>query len=94
MPLFAINCFDKADSLQLRLATRPDHVAYLKASPALKLAGPYLNAAGDPEGSLLVIEVADMAAARAFAAADPYAKAGLFAKTDIRAFPHTLGALP
>ena len=40
MPLFAINCFDKADSLQLRLATRPDHVAYLKASPALKLAGP------------------------------------------------------
>jgi uncharacterized protein YciI len=94
VPLFVINCTDKPDSLALRLATRPAHVAHLKAAPELRLAGPYLNAAGDPDGTLLVIEAADEAAARAWAAADPYAQAGLFASTEIRAFSHTLGQLP
>ena len=94
MPLFVINCVDKPDSLALRLATRPAHVAYLKASSGLKLAGPYLNAAGDPDGTMLVIEADDLVAAKAFAAADPYTAAGLFASTDVRAFNHTLGQLP
>jgi uncharacterized protein YciI len=94
MPMFAINCNDKPGSLGLRLSTRPEHVAYLKASPVLKLAGPYVNAAGDPDGTLLVIEVDDEAAAQAFADADPYAKAGLFASTSIRRWNHTLGQLP
>ena len=94
MPLFVINCFDKPGSLDLRLATRPTHVAYLNSTSALKLAGPYLDESGDPNGSMLVIEVADLAAAKAFAAADPYALAGLFASTDVRAFTHTLGQLP
>jgi uncharacterized protein YciI len=94
MPLFILNCIDKPDSLALRLATRPAHIAYLKAAPELKLAGPYLNAAGEPNGTLVVIEAADEAAARAFAAADPYAQAGLFASAEVRAFSHTLGQLP
>jgi uncharacterized protein YciI len=37
-----------------------------------------LNDAGDMCGSLLIIEVADQAAADAWAEHDPYAKAGLF----------------
>jgi ethanolamine utilization microcompartment shell protein EutL len=36
-----------------------------------------LDTEGKPCGSLLVIEAADLAEAEAFAAADPYAKAGL-----------------
>ena len=42
-------------------------------------------------GSLLVIEADDIAAARAFAAADPYAKAGLFASVDIRPWKWIFG---
>ncbi|TIU11566.1 MAG: hypothetical protein E5W44_10355, partial [Mesorhizobium sp.] len=47
-------------------------------------AGPFLDAAGKPDGSLVMIEAPDMAGAQALAAADPYAKAGLFESVEIR----------
>ncbi len=50
----------------------------------MKGAGPFLDDAGNPNGSLVIIEAKDMADAKAIAAADPYAKAGLFASVDIR----------
>ncbi|TIN51131.1 MAG: hypothetical protein E5X95_05360, partial [Mesorhizobium sp.] len=40
--------------------------------------------AGKPDGSLVMIEAPDMAGAQALAAADPYAKAGLFESVEIR----------
>jgi len=81
--LFAIICTDKPGSLDLRLATRPAHLAYLE-KVTVKGAGPFLDAAGNPNGSLVIIEANDLAAAQAIAADDPYAKAGLFASVDIR----------
>ena len=48
--------------------------------------GPMLDTDGRPCGSLLLIDVEDRAAAEGFAASDPYAKAGLFESTVIRAF--------
>ena len=48
--------------------------------------GPTLDVDGRPCGSLLIIEAEDRAAAEGFAASDPYAKAGLFESTIIRAF--------
>jgi hypothetical protein len=45
-----------------------------------------LDADGNPNGSLLVVDVADRAAAEALAAGDPYAEAGLFDSVTIRAF--------
>ncbi len=48
--------------------------------------GALLDAEGKPCGSLLVVDVADRAAAEALAAGDPYAKAGLFESTVIRPF--------
>jgi uncharacterized protein YciI len=87
--LFALICTDKPDHLQLRLDTRNDHLAFLddlNAKGALKFAGPFLNAEAKPNGSLVVIEAASMAAAKEIAEADPYAKAGLFASVDIRAW--------
>jgi uncharacterized protein YciI len=45
-----------------------------------------LDPEGQPCGSLLVVEAADRAAAEAFAAADPYAKAGLFESVVVRPF--------
>jgi uncharacterized protein YciI len=85
--LFAISCTDKPGSLELRMATRPAHIEHLKAEQArILLGGPVLDAAGNPCGSLLVVEAADRAAAEAFAAADPYAKAGLFESVAIRPY--------
>jgi uncharacterized protein YciI len=83
--LFALICSDKPDHLQVRLDTRSDHLAYLKGlGNDLKFAGPFLDAAGKPNGSLVVFSAADRTGAEAIAAADPYAKVGLFASVDIR----------
>ncbi|MCB1379643.1 MAG: hypothetical protein KDK89_14940 [Alphaproteobacteria bacterium] len=83
--LFALICTDKPSSLDLRLSVRPDHLKYLESlGGALKAAGPFTDDNGQPTGSLVVIEAADAAAAKAMADADPYAVAGLFASVDIR----------
>lgn len=85
--LFALICKDKTGHLQVRLDARPDHVAFLNdlnAKGALKFAGPFLDADGKPDGSMVVIEATDAAAAKAIADADPYAKAGLFEAVQIR----------
>ena len=89
MPLFALVANDKPDSLQLRLDTRPSHVAFLEdlnAKGVLKFAGPFLDAEGKPNGSLVVIEAGDRQEASAIFSQDPYAKAGLFATVDVRAW--------
>ncbi len=83
--LFAITCIDKPDSLALRQSTRPAHLGYA-AAHTVALGGPLLDEAGQPVGSLLVVELPDHAAAAAWAAADPYAQAGLFAHTTIQGF--------
>ena len=85
--LFAILCTDKPDSAALRAATRPAHLEYLKShADRLVLAGPILDADGTPRGSLLVVDLADRAAAEALAAGDPYVGAGLFRSTEINAY--------
>lgn len=87
--LYALVCTDKPDSLQLRLDTRPPHVAFLNElndKGVLKIAGPFLGSDGNPNGSLVIIEADSMEAAAAIAAEDPYAKAGLFATVDIRPY--------
>ncbi len=83
--LFAIICTDKPDSLALRQATRPAHLAHAAAN-GIVFGGPLLDPAGQPCGSMLVIEAESHAHAVAVAAADPYAAAGLFAATDIHGF--------
>lgn len=90
--LYALICKDKPDSLDVRMDARPDHVAFLQALNAagqLKLAGPFLDDAGKPCGSLVVVEAADRDAAWTLAAGDPYAKAALFAHVDIQPWSWT-----
>ncbi|WP_185984367.1 YciI-like protein [Aureimonas mangrovi] len=87
MPHFALICNDRPDAGTLRADTRPAHVEFLNGlGAALGFAGPFLDDAGKPNGSLVVIEATDEAAARAIAAQDPYAKAGLFSNVEIRAW--------
>ena len=88
---FAIITKDKDDALQVRLDTRPDHIAYLKDTGVVEMAGPFLNEDGQMHGSLIVIDVADYDAARAWADNDPYTKAGLFDKVRIEAWNRVVG---
>ena len=85
--LFALMCTDRPGGLDLRLASRPAHLAYLETYQSkLVHAGALLDLDGRACGSLLVIDVGDRAEAEGFAEGDPYAKAGLFESTVIRPF--------
>ena len=90
---FVAICLDKPDSLAIRLENRAAHLAFLgEHAELLKLGGPFLDSAGQPCGSMLVLDCADEAAARDFLARDPYAKAGLFASVELRPYKPVLGA--
>lgn len=82
---------DKPGALQVRLDNRPDHVAYLKASKSVERAGPLLDADGQMCGSLIILDVADMAEAEAWVAGDPYGKAGLFGSVELIAWNQVIG---
>ena len=90
--LFALMAFDKDGALDVRMDNRPAHLAYLDSTGVVKQAGPFLDEAGNPCGSLIVLEVPDMAAAQAWADNDPYAKAGLFRDVQIKAWKQVIGA--
>jgi uncharacterized protein len=84
MPLFAILAFDRPDAGTLRADTRPRHLDHIRSlGDRVARAGPFDDEAGQPIGSLILAEFADLSAAQAFAAADPYAQAGLFAETRV-----------
>ncbi len=93
--LYAIFGQDVPDSLEKRAAARPAHLARLKAlqdEGRLLLAGPFPSVdAVDPgvagfSGSLIVAEFASLAAAQAWADADPYIVAGVYAHVAVRPF--------
>ena len=82
---FVIEAQDKPNAFDLRAATRQAHLDYLKEQDAILLAaGPFLDAEDRMIGSLLIVDVASEAEARAFAENDPFAKARLFASTTVR----------
>lgn len=83
--LIALIAKDKPGALPIRQENRPAHVDYLKSTGVVSQAGPLLDDAGDMIGSLVILEVTDIAAAQDWAANDPYAKAGLFA--DVQLIP-------
>ncbi|MFX0546133.1 YciI family protein [Roseovarius sp. S1116L3] len=81
--LIALIARDKPGALQIRLDTRDAHVDYLKTSGPVSQAGPLLDDDGQMCGSLVVLDVPDMDAARVWAEADPYAHAGLFESVEL-----------
>ncbi|USI73343.1 YciI family protein [Sphingomonas morindae] len=91
MKPFMILARDHADAGTLRAETRPRHLAYLKTlGERILRAGPLLDPAGAPQGSLILAEFDGLDAARAFAAGDPYAEAGLFASLEVCEWRHVL----
>lgn len=90
MPLFAVICRDKPGHLETRKANRDAHLAYL-AETGVAQAGPFLDTDGQMCGSLLILDVADHAAAKAWVAGDPYGKAGLFESVTIDEWKRVIG---
>lgn len=82
---------DKASAVGVRAENRPAHVEYLKSTGCVQLAGPLLDAEGNMCGSMIVLDVADMAAAEDWAANDPYAKAGLFESVTLDEWKKVIG---
>ena len=87
----ALICIDKPDALQTRLDNRAAHLAHIENTGVVEMAGPFLDQNGAMIGSLVILNVADMAAAIDWADADPYAKAGLFASVDLREWKKVVG---
>ena len=96
---YAIVGSDVPDSLARRLSVRPAHLERLnrlREEGRLLLAGPFPAVdAEDPgpagfSGSLIVAEFADLAAAKAWADADPYVAAGVYREVAVRPFRKTL----
>ena len=73
---------DKSGALQTRVDNRDAHLAYIKSTGVVEMAGPFLDTDGQMFGSLILLSVDDMAAAQAWAEHDPYNIAGLFASMD------------
>lgn len=88
---FAVICTDKPGHLEVRKANRAAHLAYIQETGVVEQAGPFLNADGDMAGSLLILDVADLAAAQAWADGDPYAAAGLFEAVRVEAWNRVVG---
>ena len=85
---------DGPRGLDLRKQHRPAHITKLEKlvdAGRVQYAGPLLDPAGAPCGSVIVFEAEDLAKARAIAAADPYVSEGIFASYEVfesrRVFP-------
>ncbi|QEI12302.1 YciI family protein [Cellvibrio japonicus] len=96
---YAIISEDITDSLSKRKQARPAHLARLQAlkdAGRLLLAGPH--PAIDTEdpgeagftGSLVVAEFDSLEAAQAWANADPYIEAGVYAQVNVKPFKKVL----
>ncbi|MEM9571340.1 MAG: YciI family protein [Pseudomonadota bacterium] len=96
MPLFLLNARDKAGASELRLANRQAHLEWASEfSHRIAMAGPVLSDDGDTMiGSTFVIEFDSLDEAKSWAAEDPYAKAGLFERTEIIPFMWLIGDGP
>ena len=99
--LYVIIGEDHPGTLDQRLAARPAHVERLQALQAdgrLIRAGP-CPAIDSPDpgpagfsGSIMVGEFASLAAAEAWAGADPYVAAGVYARVTVKPFRKVLPA--
>ena len=87
----ALICIDKPNSLAIRTANRAAHLEHINTSGVVEFAGPFLDGDGQMCGSLVVLQLETMRQARDWAAADPYAQAGLFASVDIREWKKVVG---
>lgn len=83
---------DKPGTLDLRMKTRPAHMAYAEElGDTLYFAGPSYDDDGNMNGSVWIIEAGSRSEAEAITAADPYEQVDLFETKIVRRFERTAG---
>ena len=86
MDLFVYIGRDGPRGAELRGSVRERHLAHLEglvAAGRIRYAGPLRNDAGDPCGSLIVLEAESLADAKAIAQSDPYNEEGVFETVEV-----------
>ncbi len=87
MPIYALIGHDGGQGLARRKLHREAHLESLQGLEAdgrIRHAGPLLDDAGRPIGSLVVFEAPSLDEARALAAADPYVVHEVFEHYEVR----------
>jgi uncharacterized protein YciI len=96
---YAIISEDVESSLELRKSARPAHLERVQAlvdEGRLLLAGPHPAVDGSEPGaagftgSLIIAEFESLQDAEAWAAEDPYVKAGVYARVTVKPFKQVL----
>ena len=93
---FAVHCLDKGGKADVRERTREKHLAWMRDSARVCMAGPLLDAPavgglvdaklignGARVGSLLIVNGDSLEEVRAWAGSDPYNREGLFEQVTI-----------
>lgn len=96
MPHFHLYAVDKAGALDVRMANRAEHLEWAGSNAdKILMAGPMFAEDGETfAGSAFVLEMESLEAVKSWAAEDPYAKAGLFERVEIRPFRWAIGSGP
>jgi uncharacterized protein YciI len=98
--LYAIIAEDVDNSLERRLAARPDHLARLnklRDEGRILIGGPLPAIDNDDPGkagftgSLIVAEFDSLESAKAWADVDPYVSAGVYANVTVKPFKKVFG---
>ena len=92
MPVFIWIGRDGEDRAALRKEVRPAHLEHVQQIERVRYAGPLLDEDGTPRGSVIVFDAPDLAAARAVAEGDPYARNGVFERVEVFASIQVLPA--
>ncbi len=88
--LFALVALDRPNSVERRMAIRPEHLKHLEAlGDKLILAGPFLDDKEQGVGSIVVIEAESLDEAREMFGRDPFMRENLFDQVTIK--PWRLG---
>ena len=87
MGFFVLIGYDGPHGPELRKLHRAAHLRGLESLAAegrIRHAGPLLDDAGSPLGSVIVFEAGSLADARELAARDPYVTEGVFERHEVR----------
>ncbi len=86
---YVIHAYDCPNSLDKRMAVRPDHLDYvrkLKASGQFILGGALLNETGQMMGSMLMLTFDTDEQLQDYLRTDPYIVQGVWEKIDVKPF--------
>lgn len=82
--LFILLCKDHPGALPVRNRARLPHLDFVVDHVAVfRYGGPLLGATGQPEGSLMILDLPDRDALDAHMRADPFFSAGLFESVSV-----------